>query len=190
MLLGSRLVENTLHPWIQGVFMRRVVVTVVMTLCGFAATRAYAKDPCTSEPLQGGGESAVQSVVQPCKPPPPPPPPPPVCTTIAPVPASQFDCECKAQNMGRCGDQITEAVCGTLIDQAISGGYVVSTTRSYFVNNHYCPVVYDAGDGTRLQGVCRWGCFAEDTQLLTGMSDDGEACTTPASQLVAGDKLM
>jgi hypothetical protein len=111
---------------------------------------------------------------------------------MAPIPSDDFECQCKATNMSRCADEITLGACDVLRTSAKSLGFIDDSALRYLVSANLCPVVYDMGDGwgTRLRGVCRPGCFADDTELLTGFSDGGEPLTTPAAKITADDTLM
>jgi len=153
-----------------------IAIAVFLGCLGIGTHSAYAI--CTAQDCPGG--------------PPPPPPPPPTCPTIAPIPSNSFVTSCLSNNMSRCADEITSSVCDILRNQAQSQGYITPEAASWLAARGYCPAVYDMGDGwgTRLRGVCRWGCFAEDTEMLTGFTDDGQVLTTPAAQITAADTLM
>jgi len=119
-------------------------------------------------------------------------PPPPTCPAIAPIPSDSFQCECKSRSQTRCADTITAAICGSLNTSARSLNYINDSAVTWLTANGYCAVVYDMmdGNGTRLQGVCRPGCFAEDTQIMTGFNDDGSACNAPAAAITELDTLL
>jgi hypothetical protein len=97
--------------------------------------------------------------------------------------------------MSRCvtamGGDVTPAACAGLRQTALTLMLITTDAFNWLASLDYCPVVVlDAGNVAHLTGVCSRGCFAGDTEMLTGCADGGEACTTPASQLTADDTLM
>jgi hypothetical protein len=86
--------------------------------------------------------------------------------------------------------EVTREACASLRQTALTLMLITDDAFNWMAGLDYCPiVVLDAGTA-HLTGICSRGCFAGDTEILTGCTDGGETCTTPASQLTADDTLM
>jgi hypothetical protein len=105
--------------------------------------------------------------------------------------SDSFETQCKVVT-ARCGNEITPEACAGLTSSARVLNYIADDAVAWLTANGYCPVGYDSGDGhgAHLQYVCKQGCFAEDTEILSGFTADGEPLTTAASQIKAADTLM
>jgi hypothetical protein len=126
----------------------------------------------------------------PCEVPQPPPPPPPVCPQVLSVPATAFECQCRATDPTRCAETLPMDTCNMMINEAFGLGLITTDAQSWLANNQWCPVHYDVGNGDRIQALCKAGCFAEDTEILTGFASDGTECATQASQVTDFDQLL
>lgn len=120
--------------------------------------------------------------------PPPRPPPPRKCSDPAPFVADLFTVQCKAADGSRCANTIDTNLCHELNDEAYGEGIIDSDAYSWLQQVGKCAIAYDAGAGYRLQGVCRPGCFAEDTQILTSI--EAGLSGTPAGRVTSSTQLM
>jgi hypothetical protein len=118
--------------------------------------------------------------------------PPRQCTPILPAVADDFDMACKAADESGCSDRISQAQCPVLNDEVHSAGAITDQALVWLTQNNRCAVAYDAldGRGYHVQAVCRPGCFAEDTQILTASNQDGLTASKPAAQVTVKDVLI
>lgn len=115
------------------------------------------------------------------------------CTPALPIPADAFDCACKTINVDpsqRCSGALPQDSCNAMISSAFSLGLITSDAVTFLQTNGFCPVVLDLGAGPLIFDFCPVGCFAADTQVLTGVPGDGNAGYTPASEITSQDTLM
>ena len=118
--------------------------------------------------------------------------PPRECTAILPAVADRFDVECKAADETGCTNRLTEAQCLIVNEEVYGQGAIDDSAYAWLNENHRCAIAYDAGDGNgyHVQAVCRSGCFAEDTQILTASNPDGLTASKPAARITGEDVLV
>jgi|GEM_PF-5072207 len=116
------------------------------------------------------------------------PPPKRTCADPAPTVADQFTVQCKAADGSRCASTIDTNLCHELNEEAFGEGVIDSGAFTWLQNNGKCAIAYVDGMGYHLEGVCRPGCFAETTQILT--SSQGGLAGTPAGRITSESRLM
>jgi hypothetical protein len=115
-----------------------------------------------------------------------------VCTAILPAVADDFDMACKAADESGCSNRIPQDQCPVLNNEVHDEGAITDSAFAWLAANNRCAVAYDAGDGRgyHVQAVCRPGCFAEDTHILTASNQDGLTASKPAAQVTSKDVLI
>ena len=118
--------------------------------------------------------------------------PPRQCTAILPAPADDFDMACKAADESGCTNRVSQEQCTILNDEVHSEGAITDQALVWLTQNNRCAIAYDAldGRGYHVQAVCRPGCFAEDTQILTASNQHGVTASKPAAQVTVKDVLI
>jgi hypothetical protein len=112
--------------------------------------------------------------------PPPRPPPARTCADSPPLVADLFTVQCKAADNSRCGDNITTGLCHDLNVEVFGANAINLQAFNWLEANGKCAIAYPDGSGYRLQGVCRPGCFAEDTQISIEPHSDPGVLPRPA----------
>jgi len=118
--------------------------------------------------------------------------PPRECTAILPPVADDFDMACKAADETGCPLRIPQNECDANNTDVHDAGAITDSALTWLIANNRCAVAYDSGDGTgyHVQAVCRGGCFAEDTQILTASNQHGRPVSKPAAQVTVKDVLI
>jgi hypothetical protein len=104
-----------------------------------------------------------------------------------PVPTDASVCACKTANSStaRCNN-VPPSVCSQLITNALSAGLITPDAQAWMLTNGWCPILISGA----LTALCPNGCFDPDTQILSGVTSDGDASYTSAAQLAAHDALL
>jgi hypothetical protein len=161
--------------------MRQLIAITI--LLGLVAQTAYAKPQvCDFAAIEGG---TTDSVAPGCGEPPDPTP---TCPVTYPVPTNAAVCMCKTTSPNvspRCNN-VPPNVCTALIANALAIGLITADAQAYLLSHGFCPIVI-AGV---LTDLCPNGCFEGDTQILTGMTSDGDARYTAAAELLPSHPLV
>lgn len=135
------------------------------------------------------GSWSQSALAQTCPPVIPPPPAP---------PADSFIVQCftlgRTTEM-RCGTPIPPESCDILNNRALSppnGQAPLLTQDGYnlLVFNGFCAMTMDLGMGLQIYDFCPRGCFAADTQILTGIARDGKATYALAASVSQTSTVM
>jgi hypothetical protein len=121
--------------------------------------------------------------------PPPRPPPKRTCSDPAPAVADLFTVQCRAADGSRCANTIDTNLCHELNEEAHGEGVINDEAFNWLQSTGKCAIAYVDGMGYHLEGVCRPGCFAEDTEILTSI-EAGLAPGTPAGRVTSATQLM
>jgi len=114
--------------------------------------------------------------------------PPRTCSDPFPVPADAFTVQCMAADGSRCASTITLDQCPELNSEAYDAGALDIDAYNWLQQNGKCAIAYDDGSGYYLHGVCRPGCFAADTQILTSI--EAGVAGVPAGKITSATRLM
>ncbi len=115
------------------------------------------------------------------------------CPATIPVPATVDDIVCYtvARDPGlRCATALPPNICNNLNQTAAVHGLVTLDGFAWLSNNGFCAMSVDFGAGLMLYDFCPLGCFASDTQMLTGFSRAGTAKYAQASSVSAPGSLV
>ncbi len=115
----------------------------------------------------------------------------PVCPVTIPRPADACVCQCKTVNRPtdqRCASGISQPTCDALISTASSHGLLTADAVQYLHQHGFCPIVLP--DASQILDFCPVGCFAADTEILTGLTGDGTASYTRAGDISPANPLM
>ncbi len=136
------------------------------------STNAYAQEllcPIFEQPhaVQSGLDGFNERIYcEPIDPPPPPPPPPPPCPVALPVPAQEWQVECKAvDNVVRCNGALPNDVCQDHNSRALSLGLLTPAAYNWLVGHGYCAI--NPVGVPSILSICPVGCFEENTEILT-----------------------
>jgi hypothetical protein len=106
--------------------------------------------------------------------------------------ADDFDMACKAADESGCPNRISQELCPVLNNEVHDAGAITDQALVWLTQNNRCAVAYDAldGRGYHVQAVCRPGCFAEDTQILTASNQHGLTASKSAARVTVKDALI
>lgn len=108
------------------------------------------------------------------------------CPDPIPRPSTETDIQCytidKPVNV-RCATAINPTVCSFLNNTALNEGLVTQGGFNYLGQIGFCAIVNNLGDGDKIYDFCPVGCFAADTQMLTGMTLEGRLSYALAAAL-------
>lgn len=152
-------------------------VAAAPMLCNlpFAASTAEAKLFATAAGCGGGGGGGGGAV----------------CPVAIPVPANAFACQCKTTTKDpaqRCQGALPPDVCTQQIQTALGLGLLTSDAVTYLESAGFCPVVPPGFN--QIIDFCPRGCFAGDTEILTGVTGNALNSYLPASRLVPQDPVL
>lgn len=115
------------------------------------------------------------------------------CPATVPVPATDTDVACYTLERPvdqRCAAPINPTVCGFLNNTAFNEGLVTQAGFNYLGTHGFCAMVNNFGAGDVIYDFCPQGCFAADTQVLTGLALDGRQSYAAASSVRPHGHLM
>ena len=162
----------------------RQLLTIAILL-GLAGPTAYAGAACPFAP-EGGGGGIEASAITPANCPKDPPEP--RCPATFPRPTNANVCACKTVGLDinvRCNN-VPQPACSGLIQNALDAGLITADAQTWLVANGWCPIVIAGA----LSDLCHVGCFEADTQILVGMTSDGDATYKTAAQIAPHDPLL
>jgi hypothetical protein len=115
------------------------------------------------------------------------------CPDVVPVPATQPDIQCYTidkPTSQRCATAINPTVCNFLNTTALNESLVTQDGFDYLGTIGFCAMVNNFGDGDKIYDFCPAGCFAADTNVLTGLTLNGKASYAAAASVRPQSTLM
>jgi hypothetical protein len=115
------------------------------------------------------------------------------CPPTIPKPATEADIICFTTGRDpsmRCAAPLPPEICNNQNLLAVNNGLVTLDGFSWLSNNGFCAMTVDFGAGLQLYDFCPLGCFASDTQLLTGITSENKASYARAASLKSPGTLM
>ena len=115
------------------------------------------------------------------------------CPPTIPKPATTDDIICYTIGRDpslRCAAPLPPDICNNQNQLAVNNGLVTLDGFAWLSNNGFCAMSTDFGAGLQLYDFCPLGCFASDTQLLTGITKENKASYAQASSLNSPGTLM
>jgi hypothetical protein len=115
------------------------------------------------------------------------------CPPTIPKPATEPDIICYTTGRDpslRCAAPLPPNICNNQNLLAVNNGLITLDGFSWLSNNGFCAMSVDFGAGLQLYDFCPLGCFASDTQLLTGITSGNKASYAQASALDSPGALM